>query len=186
LAIVQVGFVDHLGDHFDATLLQREPLDQRLERTVLAVMPKIRPQDVERDAFAGGVGRVGEGELRVRITETLDEPGGRDPVDVRPRPGHPGTAAGWQRSSVPAARPTGPALRYAQTLRRRLPERPGALTGRSLQIIDRLDPVQLALQSVQLPAQLGDGAAVIGLVPVDLRKELPASLHHRPVLHRAY
>src|SRR2546426_3369524 len=39
LAIVQVGFVDHLGDHFDTAVLHRAPLDPRLARTVLAVMP---------------------------------------------------------------------------------------------------------------------------------------------------
>src|SRR5437879_13835500 len=82
--------MDALGDQLDAPVLDAEPLDERLECTVLAVMAEVSAQDVERDPLAGGVGGVGERELRVRIAETLDEPGGGDAVDVRSRARHPG------------------------------------------------------------------------------------------------
>src|SRR5436853_119883 len=83
IAIVEVRLMDDLGDQLDAPVLDAEPLDERLERTVLAVMAEVGAQDVERDPLAGGVGGVGERELRVRIAETPDEPGGGDAVDVR-------------------------------------------------------------------------------------------------------
>src|SRR5207245_2423906 len=96
--------MDDLGDQLDAPVLDAEPLDERLERTVLAVMAEVGAQDVERDPLAGGVGGVGERELRVRIAETPDEPGGGDAVDVRSRARHPGTPARGQRRPVAPAR----------------------------------------------------------------------------------
>src|SRR2546422_8146113 len=46
-------------------------------RAVFAVMPELAAEDVEGDPLLGGVGRVREGESRVRVDEAFDEPRGR-------------------------------------------------------------------------------------------------------------
>ena len=79
-------------------VLDAEPLDEGLERAVFAVMPELRAEHVEGNAFACRVGGVGEGERGVGVVEAPDEPGGGDPIDVRPRPGHPRAAGRRQRS----------------------------------------------------------------------------------------
>jgi len=93
---VQVRLVHDLGDDLGPPILDAEPLDERLERAVFAVMPKLRAKHVERDALAGRIGSVGERECRVGIVKAPDEPGGGDPIDVGPRPSHP-RAAGWRQ-----------------------------------------------------------------------------------------
>src|SRR5262249_34824815 len=149
-------------------ILQPETLQQRLERAVLAVMPELGAQHVERDALARGVGGIREREDGVRVAEALDEPRRGDAVDVRARTGHPGAAARGQRTRTADAHGRGTRLHGAQALGRRLPERSGAWAGRRLQIVDRLDAIELALEPVEPGSQLRDGAAVARAVAVDL------------------
>src|SRR5437764_12339607 len=85
LAIVQVRFVDDLRDQPHPAVLDPEPLDQSLERAVFALVAELSPEDVEGNTLARGIGRVGERELRGRIAEPFNEPGGSDPIDVRAR-----------------------------------------------------------------------------------------------------
>src|SRR5262252_5150991 len=85
LAVAQVSLVHDLRDGSDAPVLEAEAPDEGLERAVLAVVAEVRAENIERDALARSVGGVGEGKLRVRVTEALDEPRRRDPVNVRPR-----------------------------------------------------------------------------------------------------
>src|SRR5262245_64166377 len=181
LAVVQIGLVDDLGDQLDAAVLQPETLHQRLERAVLAVVPVLGAQHVERDSFARGVRGVREREDGVRVAEALDEPRRGDAVDVRARTSHPRAAARRQRTQAAGADGRGPRLHGAKPLGRRLPERSRALTGRRFQIIDRVDPVELALEPVELGPQLCDGAAMARAVAVDLAEHLPASPHDRLV-----
>jgi hypothetical protein len=44
-----------------------------------------------------------------------------------------------------------------------------------------LDAVELALDTVELAAQLPEGPAVLGLVAIELRQDLAAALHDGPV-----
>src|SRR3989475_6669755 len=97
LAVVQISLVDDLRHDFHAPVLDPEPLDQRLERAVLAVVPEVGALDIEWDALPRGVGRIREREFRIRIVEAPDEPGGRDAINVRPRPRHPRAAVRGQR-----------------------------------------------------------------------------------------
>src|SRR6266436_8452479 len=53
LAVVQVRLVHELGDDPGPAVLDAEPLDEGLERTILAVMPELRTEHVEGNAFAG-------------------------------------------------------------------------------------------------------------------------------------
>src|SRR5438034_1651735 len=69
LAVVQVRLVHDLGDDLGAPILDTEPLDEGLERTVLAVMPELRAEHVEGNAFAGRVGSISEGKLGVGVVE---------------------------------------------------------------------------------------------------------------------
>src|SRR5438445_4737943 len=85
LAIVQVRFVDDLRDQLHPAVPDAEPLDECLEGAVLAVVAELSPEDVEGNTLARGIGRVGERELSSRVAEPFDEPGGSDPIDVRPR-----------------------------------------------------------------------------------------------------
>src|SRR5215471_7208839 len=140
LAVVQIRLVNDLGDELHAPVLEPEPPHQRLERTVFAVVAEVGAQHVERNTLARGVRSVGERERRVGIAEALDEPRRGDAVDVRPRARHPRAPARRQRRGM-AAPGDGPGLGGAQTLRRRLPERPGALPRRRLQVVDRFDAV---------------------------------------------
>src|SRR5439155_740019 len=155
----------------------------RLERAVLGVMPEIRAEHVEGDALPGGVGRVGEGELRVRVAEALDEPGRRDAVDVRPGPRHPGAALRGQRRAMAPAGRARSGLRGRQALGRRLPESAGPLAGRGLEVIDGLYPIELAFEPIEPGTERRDRAAVGRPVAIDLREDLPAALHHRLVFH---
>src|SRR5882724_1052965 len=186
LTVVEVRLMDDLGDHLDAPVLDPEALDEGLERAVLAVMAEVGAEGIERDPLARGIGCVGEGELRLEIAETLDEPGGSDPVDVGPRTRHPGAPSwGKRRAMAPTSdrartRPCG-----AQTLGRRLPQAASTLPGRRLQVIDGLNTVQLTLQAIELAAQLRDRAMVVRLVPIEVSEDLPAPLNHGLVLGRA-
>src|SRR5262245_32373967 len=92
LAVVQVGFVHDLGDRTDPAILDAESLDEGLERAVLALVPEVSAENIERDALAGGVRSVSESERRVRVAEALDEPRRPDPVDVRAGTRHPRAA----------------------------------------------------------------------------------------------
>src|SRR5229473_2286934 len=121
-ALVQVRLVHDLGDDLGATILDPEPLDQRLERAVLTVMPELCAEHVERDALARGVGGVGEGKCRVGIVEAPDEPGRGDPIDMRPRSGDPRAAGRRQRRPVATDRRVRACLHGAQAFSRRLPE----------------------------------------------------------------
>src|SRR5712692_1523376 len=181
LAVVEVRLMDDLGDHLDAPILDPEALDQGLERAVLAVMPEVGPKDIERDPLPRGIGRVGEGELGLRIAETLEEPGGSDTVDVSSRARHPRAAAGRQKRPVASARCAWARLSRAQALGRRLPQRARALAERRLQVIDGLHPVQLALEAIELAAELRGRSAVVRLVPIEVSEDLPAPLYHRLV-----
>src|SRR6266508_2230845 len=144
LAVVEVGFMDDLRHDLHPPVLEPKALYQRFERAVLAVMPEIRAEHVKGDALPGGIGRVGEGKLRVRIAEALDEPGRRDAVDVRPGPRHPGAAPCGQRRAMPPAGHARSGLRGSQALGGRLPESASALAHRCLEVIDGLYAVQLA------------------------------------------
>src|SRR2546427_460150 len=106
----------------------------------------------------------------------------RQPPDGEIDARGPCAAARWQRRAMPAARRPRPALQRAETLRRRLPQPPSPLTEGRLQIVDGLDPVQLPLETVELAAKLGNGPAVVRAVAIDLREDLPASLHDTLVL----
>src|SRR3989442_126087 len=182
LAVVQVGLVHDLGHDPHAPVLDPEPLDQRLERAVLAVVPEVGAQDIERDALPRGVGRIRESEFRIRIVEALDEPGGGDAVDVRPRSRHPrAPARGQRRAMSPPGCPRS-CLCGAQACGRGLPELPGPRAGRRVQIVDRLDAVQLALEAIQLAAQLRDRPGMVRPIAVQLGEDLAAALHDRLVL----
>src|SRR4030095_12120509 len=171
--------VNDLGDHFDAPVLDSEALDEGLECAVLAVMAEVGAEDIERDPLARGIGSVGEGELGLGIAETLDEPGGGDPVDVGPRTRHPGAPTGGKRRAMAPAscrartRPCG-----AQTLGRRLPQAASTLRGRRLQVVDGLDAVQLTLQAIEFAAELRDRSMVARRVPIEVSEDLPAPLNH--------
>src|SRR5262249_10262948 len=101
--VVEVGLVHDLGDHLDPSILDPEALDQRLERAVLAVVAEVGAQQVEGDALASGAGGVGEGERRLRIAETLDEPGRGDAIDVGTRSRDPRAARRRERRAVTSA-----------------------------------------------------------------------------------
>src|SRR5207247_9557823 len=121
------------GAALSRPVLEPEALDQRLERAVLPVMPEICAEHVEGDALSGGIGRVGEGELRVWIAEALDEPGRRDAVDVRPGPRHPGAAPRGQRRAMASADRPRLRLPRPQALGRRLPSRARAEARRAFE-----------------------------------------------------
>src|SRR5207237_8339820 len=105
-------------------------------------------------------------------------------VGVGSRWRHPHGAPGWERAAPTTARRMRRCLRRTHALRRRLPERPRALSHGGLQVIDRLDAIQLAFERVELRAQLRDGASVLREIPVELRKNFTASLYDRLVLGR--
>src|SRR5205814_5012300 len=67
---------------------------------------------------------------------------------------------------------------------RRLPQAASALPGRRLQVIDGLDAVQLALQAIELRAELRDRSAMVRLVTIEVPEDVPAALHYRLVLDR--
>src|SRR5262249_17833894 len=113
--------------------------------------------------------------------EALDEPRRGDAVDVRARTGHPGAAARGQRTRTADADGRGTRLHGAQALGRRLPEHSGARTGRRLQIVDRLDAVELGLEPVEPGPQPRNRAAVARAIAVDLAEPLAASVHDRLV-----
>src|SRR5439155_1460684 len=145
LAVVQISLVDDLRNDSHAPVLDSEPLDQRLERAVLAVVPEVGAQDIEWDALPRGVGRIREPEFRLLIVEAPDEPGGRDAIDVRPRPRHPRAAVrGQRRTMSPPGRPRS-RLCGPQACGGGLPELSGPRAGWRVQIVDRQDAVQLAL-----------------------------------------
>src|SRR5262245_23459130 len=181
LAVVQIRLVDDLGDELHAPVLEPEPPDQRLERAVLAVVAEVGAQHVERNSLARGVRGVGERERRVGIAEALDEPRRGDAVDVRPRAGHPRAPARRQRRGMAPFGGGGPGFGRAQTLRRRLPERPGALPRRRLQVVDRRDAVELALESVEPGPELRGRSTVRRPVTIELTEDLTTSLHDRLV-----
>src|SRR5689334_2543671 len=54
LSVVKVGLVHDLREGLDATIVEPESLDERLERAVLAVVPEVRVQNVEGNSFARG------------------------------------------------------------------------------------------------------------------------------------
>src|SRR5262245_14930685 len=181
LAVVQIRLVDDLGDELHAPVLEPEPPDQRLERAVLAVVAEVGAQHVERNPLARGVGGVGERERRVGIAEPLDEPRRGDAVDVRPGARHPRAPARRQRRGMAPPGGDGPGLGRAQTLRRRLPERPGALSRRRFQVVDRLDAVELALEPVEPGPELRGRSTVRRPVAIELTEDLATSLHDRLV-----
>src|SRR5436309_756695 len=185
LAVVQVRLVDDLRDDLDPPVLEPEPLDQGLERAVLAVMPEIRAEHIEWDALPGGISRVSERELRVWIAEALDEPGRRDAVDVRAGPRHPGAATRGQRRAMAPAGRSRSRLHGPQTLGRGLPEGAGALARRRFEVINGLYPVELALEAIELGADRRDRAAVAAPVAIDLREDLSTAVHNRLVFHAA-
>src|SRR4029453_12050159 len=118
--VVQVRLVHDLGDDLDPPILDAEPLDERLERAVFAVMPKLRTEHIEWDALAGRIGSVGKRECRVGIVEAPDEPGGGDPIDMRPWARHPRAPGRRQRRSVTTGGSLRARLHGAQALGRRL------------------------------------------------------------------
>src|SRR5207237_10417626 len=71
--------------------------------------------------------------------------------------------------------------RRPQALGRRLPELAGALARRRLEIVDGLDPVQLALETVELGAERRDRSAVARPVAIELREDLSTLPHDRLV-----
>src|SRR5437899_10316579 len=72
-------------------------------------------------------------------------------------------------------------LRRPQALGRGLPESAGALPCRRLEIVDRLDPVELALETIELGAERRDRSAVARPVAIALREDLSAPVRHRLV-----
>ncbi len=172
---MQVRLVHDFGDDLGAAILDPEPLDEGLERAVVAVMPELCTEHVEWDALARGVRGVGEGKFRLGVVEAPDEPGGGDPIDMRPRPGHPCAAGRRQRRPVAADRRVRACLHGAQALGRGLPKGARAPTDWRLQIVDGLDPVELPLDAIELAAKVRDGAPMTGPVAVELPEDLPAS-----------
>src|SRR5881628_1146248 len=181
LAIMQISLVDDLRHDFHAPVLDPEPLDQRLERAVLAVVAEVGAKDIERDALPRGVGRISKREFCLRIVETPDEPGGCDAVDVRPRSRHPRAPMRMQRHAMSSPGRPRSCLCGAQACGGGLPELSGPRAGWRVQIVDRLDAVQLALEAIQRAAQLRD-RAVVRQVAIQLGEDLPATLHDRLVL----
>src|SRR5213592_3939028 len=101
--------------------------------------------------------------------------------DVRPRPRHPRAAVrGQRRTMSPPGRPRS-RLCGPQACGGGLPELSGPRAGWRVQIVDRQDAVQLALEAIQRAAQLRD-RAVVRQVAVQLGEDLPATLHDRLVL----
>src|SRR3989449_3650810 len=118
-------------------------------RAVFAVMPELGAEDVEGDPLLGGVGRVREGESRVRVDEAFDEPRGRNAVDVRPWPGHPRAARGRKRVvGLPLCRAR-PGRQGLEPLGDGLPEHACPPSEGTLEIIDALDPVELTLEPLE-------------------------------------
>src|SRR5207245_850243 len=68
-----------------------------------------------------------------------------------------------------------------QGLGRGLPERAGALPCRRLEIVDGLDPVELALETIELGAERRDRSAVARPVAIELREDLSTPVHDRLV-----
>ena len=89
LAVAQVGLVHDLGEAGEAAIAQPRSLQERLEGTVLALVAELHAGRVERDRGRREFRWRRENELRLGIDEPPDEPGRRDPIDVRPRPGDP-------------------------------------------------------------------------------------------------
>src|SRR5262249_32215098 len=180
--VVEVRLMHDLRDDLDPPVLDPEAPDDRLERAVLAVMAEVGAEDVERYALAGGVGRVRERERGVRVAEALDEPCGGDAVDVGPRARDPGAAPRGKRRAMPSTPCPGRTCRgSAQALGRRLPECPGPVAGRRLEVVRGLDAVELALERVQLGAELRNRSAVIRLIAIEVPQDLPTAPYHRLV-----
>src|SRR5262249_2128004 len=93
LAVPQIRLVHDFSEAREAAISQLSTLDQRLERAVLAVMAELDAGGVEGDGVLWKLRRRREDEHRGGIDEALDEPRGRDPIDVGSRAGDPTLAA---------------------------------------------------------------------------------------------
>src|SRR6185295_17484494 len=82
LLILEVDLVDNLRQMRQAAIALPEAFDQRLERTILALVPELDPGRVERNRVGWKVLRGSKDKLRVRIDEPLDQPGRSDPVHM--------------------------------------------------------------------------------------------------------
>jgi hypothetical protein len=82
LPVSQVSLVNDLGQPHETAVAQPCPLDQRLERAVLALMTELYTGRVERNRVLRELRRRREDELRPRIDEALDQPCRRDAVYV--------------------------------------------------------------------------------------------------------
>jgi len=137
-------------------------------------MPKVRAEHVEGDALSRRAATVGEGKLRVGIVEApviqaeaiRSICGGRRVAHVlraRQR-----DAGRWRRPARAAASP-----RCAGVWAVGLPEG-AAHAGRAAPpIVDRLDPVELALDAIELAAKLSAGTPVARPEPIKLREAFP-------------
>src|SRR5207249_3720065 len=185
LAVAEIGFVHDLGDDPEPPVLEAQTLQERFERAVLAVVPELGAEDVEGDPLLGSVGGVRESAWRGRVDEAFDEPRGRNAVDVRSWPGHPRAARGGKRVvGLPRCRPR-PSRHGLEPFGDGLPAHARPASEGALEIIDALDPVELALEPLEPDARRLHRRAMRGGRAVQLGPDLAAGPHQRLIFGRA-
>ena len=108
--VVEVGFVDDLGDAPEDGVVEVVVAQDGFEAAVALVVAEFDAAHVERGGVGRRLGRVGdEDELGVRVDVAADEPGAGGAVDVDAGAGDPlhegcssGFGTGWARASTAA------------------------------------------------------------------------------------
>src|SRR5947207_5674340 len=91
--VLEIGIVNHLRDFPDSLIADPEALRERLEGAVVADVGKLGIEHVEGNRVRSRRNLASKREARLRIDELPNQPGRADPIDLRPRPGEPGSAA---------------------------------------------------------------------------------------------
>src|SRR5438094_9234612 len=89
LPVTQICLVHDFRQPDEPPIPQACPLEQGLERAVLALMAQLDTGRIERDRVLWKLRGWREDELRVGIDESLDQPRRRDAIDVRSWARHP-------------------------------------------------------------------------------------------------
>src|SRR5262249_13994894 len=108
--VVEVGFVDDLGDAPEDWIVKLVVTEDGFEAAVALVVAEFDAAHVERGGVGGHLGGVGdEDELGVGVDVAADEPGAGGAVDVDVGAGGPlhegcssGSGMGWARASTAA------------------------------------------------------------------------------------